>query len=323
MFSLFRKELRHVKLLKRYRKFNTQVIHTESYCHCQAFKNYLLGFFFEAFCNLTAHTFQSQRHSRLLTEFGTHGVACLLFSSRVDTCKCWKWHWYVCFPVKCKERVKCRSGESFQLCLLFFLTLEWKNTPVCVRVETLTAWFICFYDCSSRALKRPQGTYMLMHIHTLKHNTATLNFLTNHRADGSASLCLASYKQKRQRAVFASHSSSVSRTHTDTNTSPRWIAGAIKRQQRLTCPWKPNRQPKAHINICTSAVATMSKRSLYYMLQRLCLGVTAVSCGGGRCKVPVCLPKWPLTCKPHTEMYTQCLVCFPKSCSSRHKLHCL
>lgn len=55
---------------------------------------------------------------------------------------------------------------------------------------------------------------MLMHIHMLTHNTATLNFLTNRRADGGASLCLASYKQKRQHAVFASHSSSVSRTHT-------------------------------------------------------------------------------------------------------------
>lgn len=79
-----------------------------------------------------------------------------------------------------------------------------------------------FYDRSGRAPKKglgdTRGTYMLMHIHTLVHNTATLNFLTNHRADGSAGLCLASYKQKRQRAVFffASHSSSVSlsRAHT-------------------------------------------------------------------------------------------------------------
>lgn len=115
----------------------------------------------------------------------------------------------------------------------------------------------------------------------------------------------------------------VSLAHTHTNTSPWWIAGAIKRQQRLTCPWKPNRQPKTHINICTSAVATMSKRSLYYMLQRLCLEMTALSCGGGRCKVPVCLPKWPLICKPRTEMHTQCLVCFPKSCSTQRKLHSL
>lgn len=174
-----------------------------------------------------------------------------------------------------------------------------------------------------KGLRDTQGAYMLMHIHTLKHNTATLNFLTNHRADGSASLCLASYKQKRQHAVFASHSSSVSHILTHTNTSPQWIAGAIKRQQHLTCPWKPNRRPKTHINICTSAVATMSKRSLYYMLQHLCLEMTALSCGGGPCKVPVCLPKWPLTCKPHTEMYTQCLACFPESCSSQRKLHSL
>lgn len=128
--------------------------------------------FWEAFCNLTARTFQSQRHSRLLTEFGTHSVACPLFCSRVDTCKCWKWHWYVCFPVKCKERVKCRSGESFRLCLFFFFTPEWKNTPVCVRVETLTAWFICFYDCSKRALKRPQGHARNVHADAHTHAQA-------------------------------------------------------------------------------------------------------------------------------------------------------
>lgn len=86
-------------------------------------------------CNLTAHTFQSQRHSRLLTEFGTHSVACPLFSSRVDTCKCWKWHWYVCFPVKCKERVKCRSGESFRLCLFFFFFYTWMEKYSCVSTS--------------------------------------------------------------------------------------------------------------------------------------------------------------------------------------------
>lgn len=215
---------------------------------------------------------------------------------------------------------------SFFLFFFFFYTWMEKYSCVCTSGDTHGVIHLPLRPLQQGAEKASgdtQGAYMLMHIHTLKHNTATLNFLTNHRADGSASLCLASYKQKRQHAVFASHSSSVSHTHTHTNTSPRWIAGAIKRQQRLTCPWKPNRQPKTHINICTSAVATMSKCSLYYMLQRLCLEMTALSCGGGRCKVPVCLPKWPLTCKPHTEMYTQCLTCFPESCSSQRKLHSL
>lgn len=182
MFSLFRKELRHVKLLK-YR--NTESLILRSYTQkatvtvshsktiCYDLSHTVFYSFLEAFGNLTVHTFQSQRHSRLLTEFGTHSVACPLFSSRVDTCKCWKWHWYVCFPVKCKECVKCRSGESFRLSFFFFFfTLEWKNTPVCVWVETLTAWFIWFYDCSSRALKRPQGHTRNVHADAHTHAQA-------------------------------------------------------------------------------------------------------------------------------------------------------
>ncbi len=139
------------------------------------------------------------------------------------------------------------------------------------------------------------GVYMLTHRHTLTHthththtkaHTTRLlfppKFSHYHKTDAITRifLHLASHKHMHKQSASLSH---TQHTHKHMNTG--WIAGAIKREQCLTCPWNcadSQRCTQTHTH-CHSFVPPCS---LYYILQCLCLEMTALSgcapfaCGG-------------------------------------------
>ena len=158
------------------------------------------------------------------------GPSCHLQYTRVDLTRCWKQQWHVCFPGKCNGSVKCRSGVSSSSLLSVFVTLEWKNTPVCVWAHTPTGWYICFYDSpDSRVQSCAERPKDVQECTCSQTHTITL------------SLLICSLSQTQAYTWFSRkhiQKPPICHSHTHKHMLARWIAGAIKRAHCLTRPWK-------------------------------------------------------------------------------------
>lgn len=180
-----------------------------------------------------------------------------------------------------------------------FFTLEWKITFVCVRAKTHMGWFICFYDCSDSRVQscaeRPKDmqectclhtnphslTHSITHTHT--RDTYTHETHTHNQATFSHPIFSLSqnwwYHKYLPTLVFSqihTHKQSFSLSHTQTNT--HWLnCWCYKKRAVFNLSLKLYRQPKTHTNAHTQCCNCGPLCSLYYILQCLCLEMTALS----------------------------------------------